>query len=286
MHTKISVISILAGAFLLMGCPPPPAPTPIDFISAVQAGGAPSSVSSTSLTLTFSADPENLSADDVTVAGAAKGALSGSGTTRSLELSAIEVDDGATVTVEVASPEGYAISDSPRTAVVYRLLSVGEPYKGGIIAYILQAGDTGYSAGAQHGLIALASTYIYSKSWAIDAYKDASVTTSTAFGTGQANTAAIVAQNGAGTGYAAGLCDDFLNGNAGYGSYSDWYLPSREELNRLYENRTAIGDFKDSNYASSSQYDPSQNWAQNFENGNQWFASKTSLLWVRPVRNF
>lgn len=58
--------------------------------------------------------------------------------------------------------------------------------------------------------------------------------TATAIGTGQANTTAIVTSQGAGT-YAASLCDNLtLNG------FSDWYLPSIDELGEMYTNRAII----------------------------------------------
>lgn len=58
--------------------------------------------------------------------------------------------------------------------------------------------------------------------------------TATAIGTGEANTNAIVASQGSGT-YAAWECAA-LNLN----SYTDWYLPSIDELGEMYANRSAI----------------------------------------------
>ncbi|MEI6080703.1 MAG: hypothetical protein WCQ53_08735 [bacterium] len=52
----------------------------------------------------------------------------------------------------------------------------------------------------------------------------------TAVGTGQANTDKIIATKGAGT-YAARLCRDLVSGG-----FSDWFLPSKDELNKIYIN--------------------------------------------------
>tara|TARA_Y100001972_G_C7660751_1_gene333256 strand:+ start:1667 stop:2839 length:1173 start_codon:yes stop_codon:yes gene_type:complete len=56
----------------------------------------------------------------------------------------------------------------------------------------------------------------------------------TAIGTGQANTSAIVSSQGTGS-YAASLCDELVLNN-----YSDWYLPSIDELGEIYANREII----------------------------------------------
>ena len=66
----------------------------------------------------------------------------------------------------------------------------------------------------------------------------------TDIGTGKANTAKIVASQGPGK-YAAKLCDEYTAGGK-----DDWFLPSKDELNFMYENRhkKGLGGFADDFY--------------------------------------
>jgi hypothetical protein len=180
-----------------------------------------------------------------------------------------------------SSPATNAANTGVVTAVfpATLLVVVGASCGGGIVAYILQSGDPGYSANVQHGLIAAAANQSTGVAWS-NITTTLVGTTTTAIGTGQANTTAIVLQSGCTSG-AAWLCNDLTEGG-----YTDWYLPSKDELNKLYLNSVAIGGFVSGYYWSSSEYSASSAWYQNFYNGYQYSLIKSFPRRVRAVRAF
>lgn len=111
--------------------------------------------------------------------------------------------------------------------------------------------------------------------------------TGTAIGTGAGNTDAIIAEYGASdpynnTGnYAARLADRYE-----YGGYDDWFLPSKDELNEMYQKKEEIGGFASNYYWSSSEYGSYDAWTQIFYNGNQNYDGKGHGLRVRAARAF
>jgi hypothetical protein len=75
------------------------------------------------------------------------------------------------------------------------------------------------------------------------------------------------------------------------GGQSDWFLPSKDELNQMYINlhsaSTPLGGFSTDYYWSSSEFDDDFAWYQGFSNGYQTFNTKYSTTaYVRPVRAF
>ena len=118
--------------------------------------------------------------------------------------------------------------------------------------------------------------------------------TSTGIGSGKANTEKIVQALGDGNytkdgsvvelngNYAAKICDDLV-----LGGHDDWFLPSKDELNELYKQKSTVGGFASfSNYWSSSEYSASDAWSQDFKSGGQYFNYKNYDEPVRAVRAF
>ena len=66
-----------------------------------------------------------------------------------------------------------------------------------------------------------------------------------------------------------------------------WRLPTKDELNTLYQNKTAIGGFENDFYWSSTQsINLVTAWFQNFYDGGQYSNGKDDTYYVRAIRAF
>ncbi|MFZ4400412.1 MAG: DUF1566 domain-containing protein [Bacteroidales bacterium] len=169
---------------------------------------------------------------------------------------------------------------------------VGELYGGGVVFYVDQTGS--------HGLICSMISISLGINWTKTSYQSTTVPAPGAISDwdGQANTTAIVTQAGAGSTYAAGLCDAYTNVNYGTGVYSDWYLPTIDQLNKLYISKYEVNKALDSDgnaattalakniYWSSSEYSNNNAWYFSFDDGGTYDNGKSILFLVRAVRAF
>jgi hypothetical protein len=166
----------------------------------------------------------------------------------------------------------------PNLSMANEPFPVGMWYGGGRVAYHFVPGDPGYVAGETHGLIVAPMDQSAGIQWGTDGTPVGG--TSTSLGTGAANTALISDAYGAGT--AARLCADLV-----LGGYSDWYLPSQDELNKICINSSYIGGFASLFYWSSSVH-PFGNVSITFMSGCSVgnHLPNSFPLHVRAVRSF
>ena len=170
-------------------------------------------------------------------------------------------------------------------------LSVGMTYGGGKIIYIFQPGDAGYVSGQTHGLIiaigAITTTASgFSFGPYMSTYGCSGVLigkTATAMGTGISNTNLLVASCGAGT--VASICDSLVENG-----YSDWFLPSKDELSKVYQNYSLVGGVyptQSQGVWSSSEVNANSGYVCSFDGGGGWVVlPKTYVFGVKPLRKF
>ncbi len=177
----------------------------------------------------------------------------------------------------VKFPDGTVQTTAAATSTHY----IGESYGGGIIFWLDTSG--------QHGLIA--ATADQSTGIGIQWYNESFTTTNAVrdgIGAGMYNTERIIANQGVGS-YAAQLCANYQGGE-----YGDWYLPSKYELDLMYNNIGQgnllglgnVGGFANNIYWSSTEYSNNYAWLQYFDYGIQNYTSKGTTAYVRAIRAF
>ena len=176
-------------------------------------------------------------------------------------------------------------SVTPSTAI-----AIGDFYQGGVVFYIVESGDNGYVLGETHGLIAAVADQSSGIRWYNGSYATTGATATTV-GIGRVNTYDIIAAQGATeTSYAAGLARAYTGGG-----YTDWFLPSKDELHKMFYVRETINttaaanggsDFSTNFYWSSTEHDIDEAWDQRIINGSQSSYDKITGEAVRAVRAF
>ncbi len=210
-------------------------------------------------------------------------------------LSGVNTGDQDGSETKVTAGTNITVTGTGTTASPYiinvKIYQIGDFAQGGIVFWVDETGE--------HGLVCAKSDQDGGSG--IRWYAGTTgVTRATGDGpfSGEANTAIIIAAQVAigddGNTYAASFCNE-LQITEGGKTYGDWYLPSKEELNLMYQNISAINTTATNNggvafaadyYWSSTEYNISSAWKQYFYDGGQYYYSKTTTNRVRAVRAF
>ncbi|MCR9015418.1 DUF1566 domain-containing protein [Aquiflexum gelatinilyticum] len=212
------------------------------------------------------------------------------------------VPSGYTATFSIPLEKGWEKCDEMTFSIVqkglgspisfsenYNLIAVckdyviGQEYGGGIIAYLLKSGDRGFDPNVVHGLIVAMEDQSSGIEFDFNCWNEGgSYAYFTRIGFGFENTN-VVLNNCAERPIAVSITRNYEGGG-----FSDWFLPSLEELKQLYVNRKAIGGFGDSDYWSSSTYDAKKEtaWYVNFSNGEESVEFRNERKRVRAIRAF
>ena len=166
---------------------------------------------------------------------------------------------------------------------------IGESFGGGVVFHVYRD-----ALGVERGLIAS----IINQDLAKDVYSNIDNVACGALSTwdGQSNTNLIKTQAGPSGSGAWKLCDDYTV-TVGSTTYNDWYLPSVDELNLLYNNRfntnktlaTLVGanQLVYESYWTSSEYSAASAFVFSFQFGTSNYNGPKGFLYnVRAIRKF
>jgi hypothetical protein len=161
---------------------------------------------------------------------------------------------------------------------------IGEEFGGGVIFHLWKD-----KLGVEHGLVVAITDQSTSQAWSN--IKDVEIgQTAKSSWDGLSNSNAIVNQSGH-TSSAAKLCLDLVSGGQ-----NDWYLPSIQELNMLWNNYFTVVKFL-SQISGATQFGSASYWSSsesnnlnalgfNFSSGNANNINKTNTYYIRAIRSF
>ena len=188
---------------------------------------------------------------------------------------------------------GVGSLSAPSNAVSYTLGQTGPG--GGKIFYVAPTGTT-FAGGPT---LNLACTYLEASPITgtnafADNYNNAPIVrkysavaslmggTGTAIGTGYQNTLLMVTVDSS-----AEFAAPRSRAYAGPNNLSDWFLPSKDELNELWSQKTMLGGFEAYYYWSSSEFNSGTAWTQIFGgDASQYNSGKHAEYYYRPIRAF
>lgn len=214
--------------------------------------------------------PQGLAGDD-----GATGPQGPTGATGAAGVGGVTIaGNNVTITGAGTTASPYVVNAAGTTT-----LTIGQSYQGGIIFW-LDATD-------QHGLIVATADQHTGIEWYNGTYRHTG-TTGDGLYAGAMNTAIIVAtqmaDNQTGN-FAAKVCADYSVTDNGV-TYGDWYLPSKYELDFLYQQRNAVGGFTNQFYWTSTEFGVNHAWGHGFINGAQAYNNKDYPNYVRAIRAF
>lgn len=160
-------------------------------------------------------------------------------------------------------------------------LTIGDFYQGGIVFYLDETG--------KHGLVCSASDQSYGSEWGC---LPTVVTGANELliGTGNQNTLDIIGVCTS-SDIAAAICNNLI-----LNEYDDWFLPSKDELEKIHESLDVINTaimandgemIQRTNYWTSSSSGGDSAWVQNMDSGgSQYNNSVDKSNHVRAIRIF
>lgn len=198
-----------------------------------------------------------------------------------LDATLFDYETNPTITASVQVDNSGTIENGTVTIELEDKNEIGEYKFGGVIFWVNAAGNEGYAVA-----ITDQSTGV---EWGCYGVNIANAV-ATSLGTGEANTLAIITSCTT-TGIAADLANNSMNGN------NDWFLPSLDELNEIYLNKTILNTTISANggtpfgnnwYWTSTQQNGNANNAyfQYFGTGMQTLNAKSNMTSVRSVRHW
>lgn len=192
---------------------------------------------------------------------------------------------GITTNTQAIQDTALQIRAAIPTVLTY---SVGDFTQGGVVFYVDESG--------QHGLVA--AKMDQDGGSGILWYNGSSINTEAqgdGIYAGKMNTILVIVNQGSNSNdYAAGVCANYSITENGV-TYGDWYLPSKEELILMHQNKTIIdatasanggSSFAGAYYWSSTEFNNERAWGINFSDGVQYNYLKDGVNYVRAIRAF
>jgi hypothetical protein len=246
-------------------------------------------------TITFSAPAHDGGAAITTYVatsspGGIRGTVSGPGSGE-ITVTGLTNGEDYTFTVTAINENGTSAPSSASNSVTPNV-AVGDLLQGGVVYYVAPTPtDLDGDGKVDIGLICAVEDQSAAINWILggDTQSTVNGNTSTAIGTGQTNTNAMMNQAGY-TGGAAQVAEDYSVTDNGV-TYNDWFLPSLEELNEMYSQKNSIEAAAGvtpfgTNYWSSSENNSSRAKSVDMSSGNDSNTYKSSQYSVRAIRTF